>query len=346
MKTSVFLNVTMEFDTTVQLWPIAPRLAQPGSSKSAYDRAFEQAQLAEDSGFDWISVTEHHYSPRMLSPSPNVLAAALAAKTSRVKIALLGPLLPLSNPIRLAEEVAMLDNISDGRVICLFLRGTPNEVLTYTTNQDETREITQEGIELILKAWTEPEPFAWEGRYFSFRNIAPWPKLIQQPFPKMYGSGNSQESIAFVAKKRMALATSFIPPPVLKTAADLYRHIAAQEGWTPGADDILYRCYAYVSNTLAEAEAVLQKNPDVFANLYRLHKDIQTAVNGAVPRGFPSRPGLFGSPDAVVEQLGQLHEIGVGVVDVSFNWPGLTHAQRMKAMETYAAKVLPQIRNL
>src|SRR3546814_10599102 len=94
----------------------------------------------------------------MMTPNPAVMAAALTQRVKRAKIALLGPLVPLSNPVRLAEELAMLDAMSGGRLVVLFLRGTPNEHHTYDTPAEKTRGMTQEGIDLILKAWQEDEP--------------------------------------------------------------------------------------------------------------------------------------------------------------------------------------------
>src|SRR6202789_705073 len=97
------------------------------------DTAIHQYKLAEEAGFDWVSISEHHYQPGLMTPNPGILAAAISQQTTRVKIALLGPLVPLINPVRAAEEIAMIDALSHGRVVVLFLRGTPNEHATYGT---------------------------------------------------------------------------------------------------------------------------------------------------------------------------------------------------------------------
>ena len=154
--------------------------------------------MAEQAGFDWVSLSEHHYAPGLMTPNPIVLAAALSQATSRVKIALLGPLLPLINPVRTAEEIAMLDALSHGRVVVLFLRGTPNEHHTYGGIEPAaTRTITQEGVQLIRKAWTEPKPFAWEGEHFHFNTVSVWPRTVQDPHPPIFYSGNSDKSAEF-----------------------------------------------------------------------------------------------------------------------------------------------------
>ena len=159
----------------------APMTRRPGPQ--AYRDMVERVRFVEELGFDWVSVSEHHYSPRILTPSPVVSAAYLAARVDKIKIALLGPIVPVSNPIRVAEELAMLDTLAPGRIVVGLLRGTTNEYLSYDLNPKEARERTDEGMELILKAWTEPQPFGWQGRYFQYRTVSIWPRPQAQPHP-------------------------------------------------------------------------------------------------------------------------------------------------------------------
>ena len=97
----------------------------------------ERIAFVEQLGFDWVSLSEHHYSPRILTPSPPMAAAYIAARVHKIKIALLGPIVSHSNPVRLAEELAMLDTMADGRLVVGLLRGTTNEALTYDLNPQE-----------------------------------------------------------------------------------------------------------------------------------------------------------------------------------------------------------------
>src|SRR5262247_2107307 len=162
-------------------WPVPPGLYRPEVGLRSVEVTLEQAKLADELGFDWVSCSEHHYTPLLQTPNANVFAAALSQVVRRAKIAVLGPLVSMVNPVRTAEELAMLDQLSGGRLIALFLRGTPNEFLAYGVNPQETRARTQEASELIVRALTEPETFGWEGRYFRFRTVAVWPRAIQQP---------------------------------------------------------------------------------------------------------------------------------------------------------------------
>src|SRR5262247_3491236 len=153
-------------------WPMPSGAYDREAGADAYRGMIERVLLVEELGFDWVSVSEHHYSPRILTPSPILAAAFLAARLKKVTIALLGPIVPHHNPVRLAEELAMLDTLAQGRLVVGLLRGTANEALTYDLNPEESRERTDEGMELILRAWTEPQPFGWQGRHFQYRTIS------------------------------------------------------------------------------------------------------------------------------------------------------------------------------
>ena len=221
----------------MEIWPAAPDLCERQTATDSLRKTIALCIKAENLGFDWISVSEHHYAPHMMTPNPVVLAGALTQVIKKAKIALLGPLVPLNNPIRIAEEIAMLDVLSEGRIIALFLRGTPNEHNTYDTPKDDTRGMTQEGIDLILKAWTEAEPFSWQGEYYQFSVVSVWPRGPQFPHPPTYGSGNSEESVVFAAQRKMGIAFSFAEPETVKSWVKLYLQEAEKAGWeaTPGA---------------------------------------------------------------------------------------------------------------
>jgi alkanesulfonate monooxygenase SsuD/methylene tetrahydromethanopterin reductase-like flavin-dependent oxidoreductase (luciferase family) len=310
-------------------------------------RAKEQLRLADELGFDWVSVSEHHYSPRILAPSPMIYAGAMTEVVKRAKIAVLGPLLPLSNPVRVAEELAMLDAMSNGRIIALFLRGTANEILAYRSNPDEAQAVTREGIDLILHAWTEPQPFGWEGRYFNYRTVSVWPRTVQDPHPPVFSSGNSAESVQFCASRRLNLALSFILLPDIKQRVALYQEESAKAGWTPTAENVLYRFWGHV----AESDEVAEKNTSRFKVSMGLARHLSPAITQSLRESPPEkldfdRPFLCGSPARVIDQIGALREAGVGAMDIAFVWPGLSYQQQLESMERFARDVLPHVRDL
>ena len=216
-------------------WPVPPDAYDREAGAQAYRGMIERLQFVEALGFDWVSVSEHHYSPQRLTPAPIVSAAHLAAYAQRIKIAVLGPIVSQSNPVQVAEELAMLDNLMPGRLVVGLLRGITGEYLTYGLNPSEARERTTEGMELVLKAWTEPQPFGWQGRHFQFRTVSVWPRPLQQPHPPTYALGSSRESCEFAARHHLGLGVSYAPFEVVAKATRYYREACAQYGWRPSA---------------------------------------------------------------------------------------------------------------
>jgi alkanesulfonate monooxygenase SsuD/methylene tetrahydromethanopterin reductase-like flavin-dependent oxidoreductase (luciferase family) len=329
-------------------WPVPPELCDREAAHRSMQIALEQCRLADEMGFDWVSVSEHHYAPRLMTPNPLILAAALTQQVKRARIALLGPLIPLVNPVRTAEEIAMLDAINGGRTVVLFLRGTPNEHLTYGTNPDETREMTREAVELIIRAWTEPQPFGWEGRYFRYRTIAVWPRTLQDPHPPVFYSGNSLESAEFAARNRLGIAFSFLPPARVAEHVAFYRERARAAGWEPAHDQVLYRALAHVAETDEQAQAAVPRPAA------RRAPAGVAAVAGAGPRpGTEAQAGgdagaggpgfgihFLGSPDTVVRKARELHDAGVGILDLAF-----AGGSTRRSMELFAERVIPRIRD-
>jgi alkanesulfonate monooxygenase SsuD/methylene tetrahydromethanopterin reductase-like flavin-dependent oxidoreductase (luciferase family) len=317
----------------------------------------ERLQYVEELGFDWVSVSEHHYSPRIMTPSPIVSAAFIAARLQKVKIAVLGPIVPISNPVRLAEELAMLDTLAQGRLVVGLLRGTTNEYLSYDLNPAEARERTDEGMELILRAWTEPHAFGWQGRHFQYRTVSIWPRPLQQPHPPTYALGTSREACEFAARHHIGCGVSFAPFEVVGKATRYYREQCARHGWQPTPEQIVYRANVLLADTDEEAQALLRAQPDrppfamragVRDALIKLDaRNIagearQAIVDRALPTTF------IGAPDTVVEQVRRCREeVGAGVLDVLLQPPGSADTERlMRSLELFGTKVLPRIRDI
>src|SRR5271170_2527531 len=162
--------------------------------------------------FDGVMLNEHHGTPFCLGSVMDVEAAVLAAKTKRVRIVLLGnPVATVANPLRLSEELAMIDLISGGRLVSGWVRGAGSEQFANNTNPALNRELFEEGVEFIVKAWTTPGPFRYEGRRFHFRQVNPWVLPLQKPHPPFWIPGLVSPDTAFwCARKRypyVALAT-------------------------------------------------------------------------------------------------------------------------------------------
>jgi len=338
-------------------WPVPSGAYDREAGALAYRDMIGRLEYVEELGFDWVSVSEHHYSPRILTPSPIVSAAYIAARLSKIKIALLGPIVPHSNPVRVAEELAMLDTLAGGRLVVGLLRGTSNEAMTYDLNPQESRERTDEGMELILRAWTEPQPFGWQGRHYQYRTVSIWPRPLQEPHPPTYALGTSKESCEFAARHRLGCGVSYGPFEVMGRATRYYREECARHGWEPAPEQIIYRANMLVAETDEEAHALLREQPGTTPFAMRagvrdaiLAVDARNVAGEARPANVTGvLPTTFvGSPDTVVEQVRRCREVvGAGVLDLSLHPPGSGDLDAlMRALELFGKKVLPRIREI
>jgi alkanesulfonate monooxygenase SsuD/methylene tetrahydromethanopterin reductase-like flavin-dependent oxidoreductase (luciferase family) len=324
-------------------WPVPPELCDRAEAARSMAIAIEQYRLAEEAGFDWVSISEHHYAPLLMTPNPAILAAAVSQQTSRVKIALLGPLVPLINPVRAAEEIAMLDALSNGRVVVLFLKGTPNEHATYGTNPEETREITQEGVQLIRRAWTEPQPFGWEGKFFRFRTVSVWPRTVQDPHPPIFYSGNSDESAIFAGQMGLSIAIGFAPPQRVARQVELYRQAARDAGWEPSADNVLYRGRMVIGESDAAAAEIAARlaaaGPVMLPS--GAPSGTQGGAGGGDPTAGPAGIQFLGGVDSVVRKAQELADAGVGILDVAIVGGGV-----QRSMELFGRLFGPALREI
>ena len=251
----------------------------------------------------------------------------------------------------------MLDTLAQGRLVVGLLRGTTNEYLTYDLNPAEARERTDEGMEIILRAWTEPQPFGWQGRHFQYRTVSIWPRPLQQPHPPTYALGTSRESCEFAARNHLGCGVSYGPFDVMGKATRYYREQCARHGWQPAPEQIIYRANMLVAATDEEAHELLRRQPDQAPFVMRagVRDALMTldARNIAGEARAPLRDGalpttFIGSPDTVVEQVRRCRdEVGAGVLDLSLHPPGSRDVEPlMRALELFGEKVLPRIRDI
>jgi alkanesulfonate monooxygenase SsuD/methylene tetrahydromethanopterin reductase-like flavin-dependent oxidoreductase (luciferase family) len=170
---------------------IDPSLFSSEVLADTYSEYIDQLVYAEECGFDGICVNEHHNNGYGLLPSPNLIASVLATRTSQAAIGVLGNSVALYNPpIRIAEEFAMLDVLSRGRLIAGFPVGTTMDTtFSYSVNPSQLRPKYYEGIDLIRKAWTSTEPFSFNGRFNQLRYVNPIPRPWQKPHPPVWVPG-------------------------------------------------------------------------------------------------------------------------------------------------------------
>jgi alkanesulfonate monooxygenase SsuD/methylene tetrahydromethanopterin reductase-like flavin-dependent oxidoreductase (luciferase family) len=286
---------------------------------------------------------------------------------------MLGCLVPLLNPLRVAEEYAMLDVMSGGRLIAGFIRGIPNEYIAYNVNPDESWERFEEAFDLIVHAWTEPEPFGWEGKYWQFRAVSVWPRPYQQPHPPILMSGGTKESAVFAARKRAKIGiVQLVDLEDARQNIQLYRAAAREQGWEPAPNDTLVGLHTHVARTDAEAQETLGAAEDYF---YRVLGSASSHANQLVVSGtryyateearqfrmrrraaqttitiqdrIAKHTVLCGSPDTVIEQIQTVaRTTGAGAFNVNFKIGNLPHEKVVDSMRLFGQEVLPHVRSL
>jgi alkanesulfonate monooxygenase SsuD/methylene tetrahydromethanopterin reductase-like flavin-dependent oxidoreductase (luciferase family) len=365
MKAAVFSPSPYRGPAPRGTWPVPTTTFQTEVAQQSFETSLSNFALADELGYDWVTCAEHHFAPMSLTPNPMIMAGAITQRVKRAKVAVLGPTVPILNPVRVAEEFAMLDNMTGGRVVAGMLRGTSNEYVTYNVNPAESRDRFEEAIRLIIKTWTEPEVFGWAGRYYEYRAISIWPKPAQVPHPPIYISGSSPESGDLAAKHHLHIGFAFTTVPFASQAARYYREQCHARGWEPTPDHVMYRLGVHVAET---DEQAIEDLVEAGGAARRVAFSTSTAAvdNAAASAGYYGRDVetqrarheghelqkrievgqiMVGSPETVFERVRWIHdELGAGILELNFqNIPGgKTH----RSMELFATKVLPRMRDL
>ena len=172
-------------------------------ARGLFQEYIDELAQADELGFDGVVLNEHHQNIYGLMPAPNLIAAALTQRMKHGKIVVLGNLVPLHfRPLRVAEEYAMLDCMTDGRMIAGFAPGGGHEAFSYSYSMPLARERFWEGIDLIMQAWTQPGPTVFEGKHYQMRYVNPWPQPLQRPHPPVWVPGSNSEDTMYQVAKR------------------------------------------------------------------------------------------------------------------------------------------------
>lgn len=366
-----------DLDEAPTEWPARNGGFRAERGTELYKTYIDTMAHAEACGFDWVGANEHHFSPYSLMSNCNVIGGALTQRTQKIKIAMLGNLLPLLNPVRVAEEYAMLDVMSGGRLIAGFVRGIPHEYIAYNVSPDESRGRMREALNIILKAWTEPEPFGWEGEFYQYRAISIWPRPHQNPHPRMLMSASNKESAAFVGEFPAMVGLTLIGDlDVARGLIDTYRESSLAHGRNPGPDDILVGQGTCIAETDEQAEEEMAEALAYFHKvLMRPQQDAQRIVvqktrffgEGASGAGageyFVKRLEtlkqrsikeqieagtiLCGSPESVVKQIKRLNQrLGTGHINMNMKLGTMPQASVLRSMKLFHERVLPEVRAL
>ncbi|MQA97416.1 MAG: LLM class flavin-dependent oxidoreductase [Streptosporangiales bacterium] len=234
-------------------WPLPKRHFDPGVAVRTYAEHLAAWEELDRLGFDGVGFNEHHTSPYGLMNSPNLLAAAATQRTERLKLHIYANLLPLHDPLRLAEELAMLDCMSGGRIVAGFARGIPREHTVYGVPMTESRARFEEAFEIIRALWTE-EVASYEGKFWSYENVAIWPRPVQRPHPPLWVPvTSSKETIEWAGRNAIAITPGMGHPGLRDDVLRYYAQCLNAAGHELTPDLVHLNMNAYVAADKAQA---------------------------------------------------------------------------------------------
>jgi natural product biosynthesis luciferase-like monooxygenase protein len=335
------------------------------TEKEIVDEQFDLMVRAEDYGFDSVWPAEHHFSEYGYCASPAVSLAAVAARTKRIRLGTGVVVLPLNHPVRVAEDFAIIDLLSDGRVDLGVGRGyQPHEFRGYGVDQTQSRAMFHESVEIIQKAWTE-ERFSYDGKFYQIHDLSVRPKPLQKPHPPVWMASLSPETFQLCGRYGFNLMCAPVFGfDVTRGAAQIeeYRQALREHGRDPADHEIAALTMTYVADTSQEAlddfSGPVMWYYKTFAKyiappkgqqavpgyeMYERARDfLEVATWDAVVQGGAV---IAGSPDQVVDRIGRISEL-CGFTHY-LGWTrigGLAHEKVTRSMELMAAKVMPQLR--
>jgi alkanesulfonate monooxygenase SsuD/methylene tetrahydromethanopterin reductase-like flavin-dependent oxidoreductase (luciferase family) len=359
-------------------YPLARRHFDAATAMRTYEEHLDAWEALDRFGYDGVGFNEHHCSPYGLMNSPNLMASAAAQRTKNLKLLIYGNLLPLHEPLRLAEELAMIDCLSKGRLISGFARGIPREYQVHNVPLAESRARFEEAYDIITRAWTE-EVFSYEGRFWSYKDVAMWPRPAQQPHPPIWVPViGSKESIEFAAKhdlpitpglgrhrglrddiirfyaKCLSAAGHKITPDHLSLGITAYVADSKAQALKEYGPHILYFNRTLFSHgnftetdkqretgyaSAASTDYVRPENQRAAANL---REDFRQMTMADLERQAETMP--MGNADEVVERIIDAAEsAGANQVQIAMNRGALPHDLFMAQIERFAHEVLPRL---
>ncbi|HVV32068.1 MAG TPA: LLM class flavin-dependent oxidoreductase [Vitreimonas sp.] len=349
------------------------KYCDPKLAHEYYNRYLDEWMIADELGYD-IMVNEHHASANCMSSSCTLTLAILARQTKNARLVALGiPIANRTDPYRVAEEIAMIDVISGGRLEVGLVKASPFELVL--SNQNPTRIMDRfwEGHDFVVKALTHVgAPFSWEGEFYQYRNVNVWPRPLQQPLPPMWMTCSSEKNARIAARLGYVCAT-FFNGPKTKQLFDSYKDEYQKVHGKPApADRLGYLAISVCGHNDAQVEERYNKvkvyldaqprtpkgwiNPPGYESVELNAGALKSGKKGRINFGLPENPtrqdmadgGIFfaGTPDQLYQQYINFQKKtgGYGQVLMLGQAGYLDHAEAVDSMTLFAKEVAPRLR--
>ena len=355
--------------------PVPSSYFDPAKGAANYEEHLSEMTYCEELGFDGVVFNEHHYSAYGTMPSPNLIASALSQRTKKIKIGVLGNILPLRNhPVRVAEEYAMIDCLSNGRLIAGFVRGIPPEYIWYGVNPEESRGRFEEAYNLIMTAWTKPV-WSHEGPFFKLHDCAIWPRPVQQPHPPIWIAARSAESVEWCVKRHLPCAQVYQTTGQIEDTFNYYRLKAKEDGWDAKPEQFILCRHIYIDDSNEKAREFVTPAMAYFFTVFNrgfneainkdaVAKQLTAALtsersfsyfrdgnrerfdfskmdyDGLIKSGYL----IAGNPDSVAKQIqAQMSQVGADHFMGMFHIGNLKHDKVINSLDLFTKEIMPRL---
>lgn len=339
-----------DFPAESKAWPYDNQFCDPAQAARLLDEYLTEVALADALGFDWVMVGEEHMTPYGLVPNAAAMGCVVARTTKRANVAVVGNPIGFLNPVRVAEEYALVDVLSGGRLIAGFIQGTSQTALAYNLGLDDVWSRYTEGTELILRSLAADRPFTHAGRHYEAGPVSIWPRPFQER-PLAVIPATSTRAAHFAAKHRAVAAIARLKALDALTkwseCQQAYAEAARRDGWQPSPGNFLVATHAVVAPTVTEAERLLAYGEDY----------VYGALSGAVSGGPGAAPGtrppstadrlragtvIAASAADLAAQVSRLADAtGIGVLALNFKVGRIPHEHVLRSIEMFAAAMFP-----
>ncbi|HTR83582.1 MAG TPA: LLM class flavin-dependent oxidoreductase [Reyranella sp.] len=321
-------------------WP-----GRHGPLEEVYARALERIEIMDKTGFDAVWLAEHHFSTFSVCPSVHMIGVMAAARTKRLRIGTAVSLAALYHPLRLAEEVALLDHLSNGRVNWGAGRGFSHlEFRAFGVPPEESADRFREAVEIVLKSWTE-ERFSFQGKHFAVEDIELLPKPLQKPHPPVWMAATSPPAIEWAASRGHSI---LMDPHASMTEIGekrrLYEERLVEAGFSYAGRDIPMARLVALAATESEAEAIAKRGAqwivDSYAGPQQPHRKaapVQRTYDGKDPaQYYVENVILHGTPDSILDKIARLKE------EIGLNYLMCAPLSR-ESFRLFSEKVVPRL---
>jgi natural product biosynthesis luciferase-like monooxygenase protein len=323
-----------------------------GSAANHMRRLVDFAALGEQLGFDSVWANEHHFHPYGGHiPSVPVFLAAVAQRTKRVRLGSSVIVLPLHNPIEVAEQLAMVDLMSDGRLeVCAGRGNVAVDFKAFGVPIEEGQSRVLEGLEVLRKAWTG-RPFSHEGKHFHFENLTVWPKPLQEPHPPLwFPCSNNPESFAYAGRHGYRLLTVAQHRPVEELAdrVDIYLAALDAAGHNRATTEVATHYQVFCHEDGAYAREVFDVARKRYGDLGASARLLAASATAAVPLETTIEQGrvICGTPYECLRQLERAQDVlGLTAVDLNVLFGGIPYEEAERSMRLLGAEVLPALKS-